>query len=139
MKFLLFPILLLISCNHFAQNKDITKDTLQQVKDSALRKVEIEAKFPGGEQMWNQYLQRQVEKHIRKLSKDKKSIGTCEVQFVVSKDGTITNVEALTLKNSLLAKIVVEAVQNGPKWIPAFQNGKIVKAWRRQKIAFSLP
>ena len=101
-------------------------------------KVEVEAQFPGGEGKWNQYVQREVEKNIDDLVDDGQA-GTCEVQFIVDKEGNVSNVEALSMKGSMLAQVAVNAIKRGPKWIPAIQNGRQVKAWRRQKITFRLP
>lgn len=101
-------------------------------------KVEVEAQFPGGEGKWNQYVQRSVEKNIDDLVDDGQA-GTCEVQFIVDREGNVSNVEALTMKGSVLARIATDAIRRGPKWIPAIQNGRQVKAWRRQKITFRLP
>ncbi len=101
-------------------------------------KVEVEAQFPGGEGKWNQYVQRAVEKNIDDLVDDGQA-GTCEVQFIVDREGNVSNVEALTMKGSVLARIATDAIRKGPKWIPAIQNGRQVKAWRRQKITFRLP
>lgn len=80
-----------------------------------------------------------LEKKIDKLVKDKKSFGTCEMRFLVSKDGSLSDIEALTLKNSLLAKLLTDALKKSPKWLPAEQDGKPVKAWRRQKVTFRPP
>lgn len=101
-------------------------------------KVEVEAQFPGGEGKWNQYVQREVEKNMDDLVDDGQA-GTCEVQFIVDKEGNVSNVEALSMKGSKLAEVAVNAIKRGPKWIPAIQNGRQVKAWRRQKITFRLP
>ncbi|MFN8266101.1 MAG: energy transducer TonB [Chitinophagaceae bacterium] len=101
-------------------------------------KVEVEAQFPGGEGKWNQYVQREVERRIDELTEDGQA-GTCEVQFIVDKEGNVSNVEALTMKGSVLARVATDAIKKGPKWIPAIQNGRQVKAWRRQKITFRLP
>lgn len=101
-------------------------------------KVEVEAQFPGGEGKWNQYVQREVERHIDELTDDGQA-GTCEVQFIVDKEGNVSNVEALSMKGTKLSEVAVNAIKKGPKWIPAIQNGRQVKAWRRQKITFRLP
>jgi periplasmic protein TonB len=127
------------STSLFAQQKDSVVTPLSQTDTSIVQNFEIEASFPGGEAAWNQYILKIVEGNIDKITKNKASVGTCEVQFIVDKDGTITNVEALTLKKSLLAKLLIDAVKNGPKWKPALQNGKAVKAWRRQKVTFRAP
>ncbi|RXK59149.1 energy transducer TonB [Lacibacter luteus] len=107
-------------------------------ENQVFTKVEVEAQFPGGEGKWNQYVQREVEKNIDDLVDDGQA-GTCEVQFIVDKEGNVSNVEALTMKGSKLAEVAVNAIKRGPKWIPAIQNGRQVKAWRRQKITFRLP
>jgi len=106
--------------------------------NTVFTKVEVEAQFPGGEGKWNQYVQREVEKNIDDLVDDGQA-GTCEVQFIVDKEGNVSNVEALSMKGSKLAEVAVNAIKRGPKWIPAIQNGRQVKAWRRQKITFRLP
>jgi protein TonB len=106
--------------------------------NTVFTKVEVEAQFPGGEAKWNQFVQREVERHIDDLVEDGQA-GTCEVQFIVDKEGNVSNVEALTMKGTVLARIATDAIRRGPKWIPAIQNGRQVKAWRRQKITFRLP
>lgn len=134
----IFTILIVCSSSIlFAQQKDSVAST--QVDTTLFTKVDVEASFPGGEAAWVKYVQGVLEQNIDKLSRNKASVGTCEVQFIVGKDGSTTNVEALTLKKSLLAKLLVDAIKNGPKWTPAFQNGRPVKAWRRQKVTFRAP
>ena len=134
--------LFLISCSSVltAQQKDsIVKVPVSQLDSSVLTKVEVEASFPGGEQAWNKYVQNILEQNIDKLSKRKINFGTCEVQFIVEKDGTVKYAEALTMQKSLLAELLINAIKNGPKWVPAYQFGKTVKAWRRQKVTLLPP
>lgn len=64
---------------------------------------------------------------------------TIEVQFVVCIDGEVCSVEALNSSTPLLDIMAVNAIRKGPRWDPAFQSGKNVKAWRRQKISFIIP
>ena len=53
--------------------------------------------------------------------------------------GRVSDVEATTMKKSRLAKIAIEAIENGPKWIPAQQNGKYVNAYRLQPVTVTRP
>ncbi|MBX9783753.1 MAG: energy transducer TonB [Chitinophagaceae bacterium] len=106
---------------------------------ATFQKVEVEASFPGGEAAWNKYIQSILEQNIDKLSKRKTNFGTCEVQFIVDKDGSVRYAEALTMQKSLLAELLIKAIKNGPKWTPAYQFGKTVKAWRRQKVTLKAP
>jgi protein TonB len=107
-------------------------------ENQVFTKVEVEAQFPGGEGAWNKFVQREVERHLDELTEDGQA-GTCEVQFIVDKEGNVSSVEALSMKGSKLAEVAVNAIKKGPRWVPAIQNGRQVKAWRRQKITFRLP
>ncbi|WP_407521490.1 energy transducer TonB [Lacibacter sp. MH-610] len=139
MKKMILPLLLFFSLISNAQPKDSIAGQSQQPDTTLFQKVEIEAEFPGGDAAWIKYIQGVLERNIDKLSRNKASVGTCEVQFIVDKDGSVTNVEALTMKKSLLAKLLIEAIKDGPRWKPAIQFGKKVKAWRRQKVTFRAP
>ena len=97
-------------------------------------KVEIEAKFSGN---WNVYLQKEIEKNMDELTEAGVS-GTCIVKFVVSKDGSVSDVEAITMKGTKLAEVAVNAIRKGPKWIPAIQNGVPVNAYRQQPVTFKI-
>jgi periplasmic protein TonB len=101
-------------------------------------KVEIEAQFPGGDAAWNDYVKKAISAHMDELQDEGKS-GTCEVQFIVDKDGAVSDVQALTMQGSKLAEIAVNAIRRGPHWGPAQQNGRKVKAFRKQKITFQMP
>ncbi|MBY0477084.1 MAG: energy transducer TonB [Chitinophagaceae bacterium] len=107
-------------------------------ENQVFTKVEVEAQFPGGEAKWNKYVYNEIMKNIDDLT-DEGQEGSCEVQFIVDKEGNVSSVEPLTMKGSKLAEVAVNAIKRGPKWVPAIQNGRQVKAWRRQKVTFRLP
>lgn len=106
-------------------------------KEEVFIDVQIQAKFPGGEEAWRKYISREIERHMDELQDDGKA-GSCMVQFVVDKEGVISDVEVLTMKGSKLAEITANAIRKGPKWVPAENNGKKVKAYRRQPVTFQL-
>ncbi|MDP4285381.1 MAG: energy transducer TonB [Bacteroidota bacterium] len=116
----------------------ITQNTpLDTIPDKVFTKVENEAEFPGGHEAWLKYIIRQIIKAQEKFTE--KDFGTCLVKFIVNTDGSVSNVEATTMKGSQLAKTAVEAVRKGPKWIPATQNGHTVAAYRLQPVTLSNP
>lgn len=106
-------------------------------EDKVFQKVEIEAKFPGGEAAWAKYISREINRYIDELQEAGKA-GTCVVQFIVDKEGNISEVEALTMKGTKLAEICVNAIKKGPKWVAAEQNGRKVKAYRKQPVTFQI-
>lgn len=100
-------------------------------------KVEVEASFPGGANALVKYINNTLNKNIDDLKKEGKS-GTCLIQFIVDKDGSIREAEALTMKGTKLAEIVINAINNGPKWNPAVQNGIKVTSYRKQPVTFTV-
>ncbi len=107
------------------------------IPDKLFTKVEYEAEFPGGHDAWIKYMVSKIQAN-RDLFK-KADFGTCVLKFIVDKDGSITHVEATTMQQSQLAKIAVDALRTGPKWIPAKQNGNIVASYRMQPITLTNP
>jgi protein TonB len=116
-------------------------------EDKIFQKVEIDAEFPGGTSAWFKYVQREIERNIDELQDDGKS-GTVVVLFIVDKEGGVSDVRAMPCSEagvakclgagSKLAEVAVNAIRKGPKWKPAVQNGRNVKAYRRQPVTFKL-
>jgi protein TonB len=98
--------------------------------------VETEASFPGGAESWVKYMSNTLNKNMDELKKEGKT-GTCILQFIVNRDGSIKEVEALTMKGTKLAETAIEAIKTGPHWIPAKQNGIAVTAYRKQPVTFA--
>ncbi len=95
------------------------------------------ANFPGGDAAFKRYIQREIAKNLDELSKAGES-GTCKVKFIVDKGGKVSQVEALTMKGSAFAKVVINAINRGPKWTPAMKNGDYVNAFCEQEITFPM-
>jgi protein TonB len=116
-------------------------------EDKVFQKVEVDAEFPGGNASWTKYVTREIERNMDELQEDGKS-GTVVVLFIVDKEGAVSEVRSLPcseagVPNCLgpgtkLAEVAVSAIKKGPKWKPAVQNGRNVKAYRRQPVTFRL-
>lgn len=106
-------------------------------EDKIFTKVEIEASFPGGESAWTKYVTRAITNNIDELTEAGES-GTVHIRFIVDKEGNVSDVEALDKKGTKLAEVAINAIRKGPKWNPAQQNGRQVKAYREQPITFTI-
>ncbi|MEO6893772.1 MAG: energy transducer TonB [Ginsengibacter sp.] len=115
----------------------IAKPVHKESEDNTFRPVEIEAKFPGGDEAWQKYIQRAIQRELDEFSET--DYGTCVVKFMVDINGNVSNVEANTMKGSKLAEIAVSTIRKGPKWIPAMQNGRYVTAYRFQPVTLLSP
>jgi periplasmic protein TonB len=113
-------------------------DTLHIITDtgkSAFFKVEIESEFPGGPSAWLKYLNSHLtypNKAVRKRIQ-----GTVLLQFIVDKEGRISELRALS-GDPILEEAALKAMEDSPRWIPAIQDGRAVKSYKKQPIVFKL-
>lgn len=99
-------------------------------------KIEMESKFPGGDAGWRRYLSENFvypQKAIRK-----KIQGTVIVQFIVDKEGKVTDVQVVKPVDPLLDAAAIQLIKSSPDWTPAVQNGRNVKSYKKQPIVFQL-
>lgn len=60
------------------------------------------------------------------------------MQFIVNKDGTVTEIKPLTNHGYGMEQEVTRTIGLSGKWTPAVQNGRPVKAYRKQPVTFAL-
>ncbi len=99
-------------------------------------KVEVEASFPGGEGAWRRYLQNNLDANTPIDNGAPEGTYQVIIRFIVSRDGTISDVQPETKFGYGMEGEAVKIIKKGPKWTPALQNGRNVNAYRRQPITF---
>ena len=128
-----------IKDDNLAAPVDQGKQVIEEKKEDenkVFEKVEIEAAFPGGESAWRKYLERNLNANTPVDNGAPEGSYTVWVQFIVDKEGNISDVKALTNHGFGMEDEAVRAIKRGPKWVPAIQNGRNVKAYRKQPITF---
>ncbi len=112
------------------------KNEKSEINGIVFHKVEIEPDFPGGKDAWKEYLRKNL--NANTPVDEGWSAGTYKivVQFLVDETGNVSDVKTSDHPNSKTAKQCVDLIKNGPKWLPARQNGKVVKAYKKQPITF---
>lgn len=98
-------------------------------------KVEFEAEYPGGARAWSKYLQQNL-KYPDEAAKNEIQ-GTVLVQFIVEKDGTVSNITIISGPDVLKAESI-RIIRDSGKWKPAKQNRHIVRSYHRQPIHYVL-
>ncbi len=106
------------------------------VEDPIFQKAEIEAEFPGGAKAWQKYIGANLNANLNSEIRVPKRTYVVIVRFIVEKDGTVSNLAAETRHGYGMEEEAMRVIRIGPKWIPAMQNGNIVKAYRRQPVTF---
>jgi protein TonB len=105
-------------------------------KEPPLRFVEDMPQFPGGAEAWVAYLQKELKypESCRMLNLS----GVVVVEFIVEKDGKISNVKAVTQVYPELDDEAKRVISASPKWVPGKQMGKPVRVTYTIPIRFTL-
>lgn len=103
--------------------------------DKTFTKVEIESEYPGGQAAWMRYLGKSLKYPQEAI--DNEVQGTIVVQFIVDKEGNVSDVEAVSGAQELRDE-AIRVIKKSGKWTPAVQNGRQVKSYKKQPIVFKL-
>ena len=105
-------------------------------ENKVFNKVEVEAEFPGGNGAWRNYLTKNLNASTPVDNGAAEGTYTVVVRFIVSKDGSISDVVPETKFGYGMEEEATKIIKKGPRWTPALQNGRNVNAYRRQPITF---
>ncbi len=155
--FLLFVSFFIANTSVFAQN-DNNKKTIQEVPeivelndntealpsppqetpsdDKVFTAVEKRPEFPGGEKALMLYLLKNIKYPQEALEKGFE--GKVFVQFIVEKDGSVSNAKIIRGVGSGLNEEAIRIVKTMPKWNPGMQNGRNVRCMYNLPIVFKL-
>ena len=100
-------------------------------KEAQYYNFEIMPQFPGGINDLVQYLGKNVK--YPKKSQRKGIEGRVLVNFIVEKDGSVSNVRVIESVNDAMDAEAVRVVKKMPKWEPGMEDGEKVR------ISFNLP
>ena len=134
MKIILAALLLLSGTIVFAQDK--SKSETKEMDTTVFQNAEIEASVDA--EQWIDHLRKNLQNPIEKAAKKGMKAGTYAVQvkFLVERDGSINDVQALNDPGYGLAKAAIKVIRTGPKWTPGSISGKIVRSYHTQPITF---
>ncbi|MFD2163179.1 energy transducer TonB [Paradesertivirga mongoliensis] len=93
--------------------------------------VEVMPEFPGGIQRFYQYIG-QSYKYPAAAVKARVS-GRIHIQFVIEKDGSVTDVKVLKDLGYGTTEEAVRVIKRSPRWKPGIQKGKKVR------VLYTLP
>ena len=94
-------------------------------------KVEIISPFPKGDSVWVKSLENQLNQSISFRNGAPLGNYLVYVQFIVTKEGVISDIKPLTSHGYGMEAEVVRALKKKPKWEPAPAGGRKVSEYRR--------
>lgn len=104
-------------------------------EDAIRLKVEIESEYPGGTAAWQRFLYKNI--RYPQAAVENGIQGFVVVQFIVDREGNVSNVEAVSGPEELRAE-AVRVIKKSGKWTPAIQNGHKVRSYKKQPIGFKM-
>ncbi len=107
------------------------EDEEEEVEDEIFQVVEQDPEYPGGVDALYKFIQQNLK--YPQLAKENNITGRVFVQFVVEKDGSVSNVKAARDIGGGCGAEAVRVIKSMPKWTPGQQRGKAVRA------AYTLP
>ena len=102
--------------------------------ESPMMFVEEMPEFPGGMDSLQAFLVREIQ--YPQVAKDNGITGTVLVEFVVEKDGSVTNAKVKVPLFPECDKEAVRVVMSMPKWKPGKNMGKPVRCWYQVPVTF---
>ena len=125
--------LTLFSAKVNGQNK-----TIQMTNDPnrVFERVDKEPDYPGGMKVFYNYLAKTI-KYPAEARKNKIQ-GKVFIQFIVEKDGTLTDIKAIRGPGHGLNEEAIRAVRLSAKWKPGMEGDKIVRVQFTIPINFTL-
>ena len=108
------------------------KSTLVKEPEPTKIKNSIAA-FPGGEQVWTNFLKRNLHPPSELKANEKKVV---QVQFLVAEDGAIKQLEIVQSAGPAFDKEVLRVLKRMPYWKPEIKNGQSVNSVVTKSITF---
>jgi hypothetical protein len=98
--------------------------------------VQFPPEFPGGQKGWVNYLVRALNRDLPINKGAPVGKYSVVVSFIVDKEGNLSDIKAENNPGYGTAEEAVRVLKNGPKWVPASQDGVNVIYRHRQAIVF---
>ncbi len=128
-----------LTINEKLEEVTITKIPTSKTEDDAEivhKVVEEMPQYPGGPSAMKKYIDSNIKYPISAMENDIQ--GRVFVNFVVEKDGSITNVEVLRGIGGGCDEEAVRVVQSMPKWLPGKNHGTAVRVSFNVPVIFKL-
>jgi protein TonB len=97
--------------------------------------VQVQAKFIGN---WEKFLLRNLNGNVPVDNGANPGRYQVVVQFVVDVDGAVSDIKPISNVGFGMEQEAIRVLKKATKWEPAIQNGRQVKAYRRQPITFQV-
>jgi len=125
-----------IICLTFFFSKVYSQSTDTVPDPRVFSAVEKEAAFPGGDVGWRKFLEKNLNPNTPVDNGAPVGLYTVMVQFVVDKEGKVSDIKAVTQIGYGMEQEVLRIIRQSGAWEPAMVGGSPVAAYRKQPVVF---
>lgn len=97
---------------------------------------EKESFFGGDQYAWRKYLEKNLDAAVAVRNRAPVGKYTVVVQFVVDRQGNLSDITPLTNFGFGMEAEVVRLLKKSPPWSPAIQFGRVVDSYKKQPVTF---
>ncbi len=116
---------------------NIFNASAQEKQDDIFVKVDEMPKFKDGDfNTFRTWVMQNVK--YPEIAKKEKIEGKVYAEYIVEKDGTVSNVKVIKSDDSKLNEEVLKVVKSSPNWTAGKQNGKLVRVKFVVQVKFAL-
>lgn len=98
--------------------------------------LEQEAEFKGGQDGWRNHIVKNLNPNVPVKKKAEEGTYKVIIRFIVSPDGSLSDISPETSLGYGMEEEAIRVIKKSPRWNPAIQYNRPVKAYRRQPITF---
>lgn len=123
---------------HYENDKQVSGEFYNEdgTANKSIKTFLQESEYPGGTNALIHFLSTHL-KYPKNAIKNETQ-GTVIVEFVVEKDGKVSNVKVMKSVEESLDNEAVRVVEKMPEWIAAVFGGRLVKSYKRLPVVFKL-
>ncbi len=115
-----------------------TIEPIKKVDNTIHKTADIPATFPGGMVAWKRYLENHLKAQTVVDAGAPAGLYTIRVQFIVDKEGNISEVQALDDVGYGMSTQAIEVIKKGPHWNAAIKDGTPVNYQAVQRVSFQI-
>lgn len=133
----LLAIIIGVAQSQTPQSADDSTATAAALSNKVFRNVEIPASYPGGSGKMMEFINDSLQYPEEAI--DANVSGKVRLQFVVEKDGSISNIKTLESPHSALESEAKRLVKIMPRWNPGTIHDVPVRSYVQFPLTFILP
>ena len=114
----------------------VDENPVEEVDVPPVYFAQKQPEFPGGHEALQEFLKEETQ--YPEEAKEARAQGTVMVQFIVERDGSISDIQILMSVFPALDQEAIRVCKAMPKWHPGETNNKKVRTYYRMPLTFSL-